>query len=146
MIPKMRFAVAVIAFPVPRSLVGNSSGVMAYRTPYMMLLVKLYAQFHPRSALELRAVVDMRMNTPVRTTCTKVRYIVRNINGDSGEDLLVEIESVPRRPRIGNSTMYPASSAPGTPMTLRITCYMLYPVNKEDMEGRIDLRSDTLYR
>lgn len=41
MMPKMRFAVAVIAFPVPRSFVGNSSGVSAYKTPYIMLLVKL---------------------------------------------------------------------------------------------------------
>jgi hypothetical protein len=41
MMPKTRFAVAVIAFPVPLSFVGNSSGVMVYKTPYMMLLVKL---------------------------------------------------------------------------------------------------------
>ena len=128
MIPKMRFAVAVIAFPVPRSLVGNSSGVMAYRTPYMMLLVKLYAQFHPRSALELRAVVDIRMNTPVRTMCTKIVNVQdKRRSRWQYIDLLVDIESVPRRPRIGSSTIYPASSAPGTPMTLRITCYMLHP-------------------
>jgi hypothetical protein len=40
MIPKILFAVAVIAFPVPLSFVGNSSGVMAYKTPYITLLVK----------------------------------------------------------------------------------------------------------
>lgn len=67
MIPKIRLAVAVMAFPVPLSLVGNSSGVIAYRTPYITLLVKLYAQFHPRSEFEERAVVETRMNTPVRT-------------------------------------------------------------------------------
>ncbi len=33
----------------------------------MTLLVKLYAQFHPSKASEDRAVVDARMNTPVRT-------------------------------------------------------------------------------
>jgi hypothetical protein len=66
MIPKILFAVATIAFPVPRSFVGNNSGVSAYSTPYMTLLQKLYAQFHPRRALEVRAVVETRMNTPVR--------------------------------------------------------------------------------
>jgi hypothetical protein len=66
MIPKILFAVATIAFPVPRSFVGNNSGVSAYRTPYITLLTKLYAQFHPRRALDVRAVVEARMNTPVR--------------------------------------------------------------------------------
>jgi hypothetical protein len=47
--------------------VGKSSGVMAYKTPYMILLVKLYAQFHPRRLFERRAVVDARMKTPVKT-------------------------------------------------------------------------------
>ena len=64
--PQIRFPVAVKAFPVPLSLVGNSSGVMAYSTPYMMLLVKLYAQFHPSRELELRAVVEIKMRIPVR--------------------------------------------------------------------------------
>lgn len=31
--PKMRFPIAVRPFPVPLSLVGNSSGEMAYNTP-----------------------------------------------------------------------------------------------------------------
>lgn len=35
MMPKIRFAVATIALPVPRSLVGKSSGETAYNTPYM---------------------------------------------------------------------------------------------------------------
>ena len=39
----------------------------AYNTPYMMLLVKLYAQFQPSRELEVRAVVEIRMNIPVRT-------------------------------------------------------------------------------
>ena len=39
--PKILFAVAVIALPVPLSFVGNNSGVRAYSTPYMTLLVKL---------------------------------------------------------------------------------------------------------
>lgn len=66
MTPKILFAVPTIAFPVPRSFVGNNSGVSAYRTPYIMLLTKLYAQFHPRRALDVRAVVEARMNIPVR--------------------------------------------------------------------------------
>jgi len=65
MTPKILLAVAVIAFPVPLSFVGNNSGVMAYRTPYMTLLVKLYAQFHPRSAFDVRAVVEAKINIPV---------------------------------------------------------------------------------
>ena len=64
--PNIRFALATMAFPVPRSLVGNNSGETAYNTPYITLLVKLYPQFHPSSALDVRAVVDARMNTPVR--------------------------------------------------------------------------------
>ena len=35
----------------------------------------------------------------------------------------VEIDRVPRLPKMGNSTMYPARRAPGTPITLRIACY-----------------------
>jgi len=35
MMPKMRFAAATIAFPVPLEWVGNSSGEIAYRTPYI---------------------------------------------------------------------------------------------------------------
>lgn len=66
MIPKTRFALATKAFPVPLSFVGNNSGVIAYSTPYITLLVKLYAQFQPRSALDVRAVVETRINTPVR--------------------------------------------------------------------------------
>jgi hypothetical protein len=76
MIPNILFAVATIAFPVPRSLVGNNSGVSAYRTPYMTLLVKLYAQFQPRRALEVRAVVETRMKTPVRAVESKVSIMI----------------------------------------------------------------------
>jgi hypothetical protein len=65
MTPNIRFAVAVRAFPVPLALVGKSSGVMVSNVPNMMLLVRLYAQFHPRRALEDRDVVDARMKTPV---------------------------------------------------------------------------------
>jgi hypothetical protein len=46
---------------------GNNSGVKANRTPYITLLVKLYAEFHPRRAFDVRALVEARMNTPVRT-------------------------------------------------------------------------------
>jgi hypothetical protein len=66
MTPNILFAVAVIAFPVPRAFVGKSSGVIVSRVPNMMLLVRLYAQFHPRRALEDRDVVEARMKTPVR--------------------------------------------------------------------------------
>jgi hypothetical protein len=34
----------------------------------------------------------------------------------------VESERVPRRPRIGSSTMYPASNAPGIPDRLIMAC------------------------
>jgi hypothetical protein len=67
MIPNTRFALATMAFPVPLSFVGNSSGESAYRTPYMTLLVKLYPQFHARRLLDVRAVVEASMNIPVRT-------------------------------------------------------------------------------
>lgn len=58
MMPKMRFADAVIAFPVPLSLVGKISGVYEYSTAYMILLMKLNAQFHPSRASEVSAVVE----------------------------------------------------------------------------------------
>ena len=38
MMPKTRVAVAVRPLPVPRSLAGNTSGEIAYRTPYMICL------------------------------------------------------------------------------------------------------------
>jgi hypothetical protein len=66
MIPKIRLAVATMELPVPLSLVGNSSGDNAYNTPYITLLVKLYAQFQPKRELDERAVVEARMKTPVR--------------------------------------------------------------------------------
>jgi hypothetical protein len=66
-IPKTRLAPATSAFPVPLSFVGNTSGESAYSTPYMMLLMKLYPQFHPRSESDERAVVVARMNAPVST-------------------------------------------------------------------------------
>lgn len=58
MMPKTRLHVALRAFPVPLCGVGNSSGVKLYNTAYMMLLVKLKAQFQPRRLCESRAVVD----------------------------------------------------------------------------------------
>jgi len=51
-------AVAVKAFPVPRSLVKKVSGVYAYKTANMTLLQKLNAQFQPSSDPEPRAVVE----------------------------------------------------------------------------------------
>ncbi len=87
MMPKTRVAVAVRPLPVPRSFAGNTSGESAYNTPYMIcpapllirtcpsfsntqarrltLLQNAYPQFHPRSALLLRAVVDANKKTPV---------------------------------------------------------------------------------
>jgi hypothetical protein len=92
--PKILFAVAAKPFPVPRFLVGKISGVYAYRTPYMILLVTLYPQFHPSKALELRAVVDAKRKTPVR---------------------IVAIDMAPLRPMRGSSTAHPAINAPGMP-------------------------------
>lgn len=74
MTPQIRFPVAVKELPVPLSLVGNSSGVMAYSTPYMILLVKLYAQFQPSRALEFRAVVEIKMKIPVKTGLRRNQY------------------------------------------------------------------------
>lgn len=83
MMPKTRVAVAVRPLPVPRSFAGKTSGESAYNTPYMIcttrqpiftsqdargrltLLQNAYPQFHPRSALLLRAVVDANKKTPV---------------------------------------------------------------------------------
>lgn len=73
MTPNTRLAVAHIALPVPLSFVGNSSGVSAYRTPYMTFEVNEYAQFQPRREGDDRAVVDARMKTPVRTKRTTIR-------------------------------------------------------------------------
>ncbi len=119
-IPNTRFAVATIAFPVPRSLVGNNSGETAYSTPYITLLVKVYPQFHPRSASEVRAVVPAKRKTPVKTTRD---YRVSLGHGSKQDkDRLVEIANVPLRPRSGNSTNHPARRAPGTPITLQMPC------------------------
>lgn len=100
MIPNTLFALAVIAFPVPRSFVANVSGVYAYSTAYMMLLIKLYAQFQPSSAPELSAVVEQNRNTPVRT---------------------VDAASVPLRPIRGVSTSSPPRRHPGTPSAAMIS-------------------------
>ena len=67
MIPKILLAAATSALPVPRSLVGKSSGEMAYNTPYMTLEVKLYPQFQPSKVLDEREVVVAKRKTPVRT-------------------------------------------------------------------------------
>ena len=96
MIPNTRLQVAVKAFPVPLCGVGNSSGVKPYRTAYMILLLKLKAQFQPRSDLESVAVVDAYKKTPVPT---------------------VESERVPFLPSLGSSTIQPPSRAPGMPRT-----------------------------
>jgi len=96
MMPNMRLQVAVIALPVPLEGVGNSSGVYEYSTEYMTLLVKLNAQFHPKSEFESNAIVEPYRNTPVST---------------------VESDSVPLRPNRGLSTKYAPTRAPGTPAT-----------------------------
>lgn len=54
-----------MAFPVPRSFVGKSSGESAYNTPYITLLVNVNPQFHPSSASDVRAVVLAKRKTPV---------------------------------------------------------------------------------
>jgi hypothetical protein len=100
MMPNTLFALAVIAFPVPRSLVAKISGVYAYNTAYMMLLMKLYAQFQPSSAFESSAVVEQNRNTPVST---------------------VDAASVPLRPIRGVSTSTPPRRQPGTPSTAMIS-------------------------
>ena len=102
MIPKMRFEIATMALPVPRSLVGKSSGETAYRTPYMTLLVKVYPQFHPSSASLVRDVVLAKRNTPVRTGAYHQRSEGgrgREGRGGGEGDVLVETASVPLRPR-----------------------------------------------
>jgi hypothetical protein len=100
MIPNTLFAVAVKAFPVPRSFVGNISGVYAYKTAYIMFEKKLNAHCQPRSAAEVFAVVEQYKKTPVST---------------------VDTASVPRRPNRGTSTKTPPSRAPGTPSTAIIS-------------------------
>ena len=68
----------------------------AYKTAYMMLLVKLYAQFQPSKESEVLAVVEQYRKTPVKT---------------------VESARVPLRPKLLISTIAPPSRAPGTPST-----------------------------
>lgn len=99
-IPNTRFALAVTAFPVPRSLVTNTSGVYAYKTAYITLLTKLYAQFHPSSAEEEWLVVLQKRKTPVRE---------------------VERARVPRRPSVGVSTRRPPRRQPGMPRAAMIS-------------------------
>ena len=62
----------------------------------MILLMKLYAQFQPRSALEVVAVVDASRNAPVEMAA-RVR--------------------VPLRPKRGISTITPPRIHPGIPRT-----------------------------
>jgi hypothetical protein len=93
-IPNTRFALAVTALPVPLCLVSKISGVYAYKTAYITLLTKLYAQFQPNNAEEECAVVVQKRKMPVRT---------------------VERASVPRRPREGISTNRPPRRQPGMP-------------------------------
>ena len=95
MMPKIRLALATSALPVPLSFVGNTSGDRAYKTPYMMLLTKLYAQFHPKRALEEREVVEARIKTPVRTAENVIDYL----RSTWSYNVLVNIERVPRLPR-----------------------------------------------
>lgn len=90
MIPKTRLALATIAFPVPRSFVGKSSGVITYKTPYMTLLVKLYVQFQPKRALDVRAVVETSIKTPVRAVffCKYIKtkgYVMSTHTGGNGK-------------------------------------------------------------
>ena len=85
----------------------------------MILLVKLYAQFHPSRELELRAVVETKIRIPVRAVLG-IKFGCVSQNKSKAKP--VDIASVPRLPMIGRSTMYPARSAPGNPMILRITC------------------------
>jgi hypothetical protein len=67
----------VSALPVALSFVGNNSGVKANRT----LLVKLYAEFHPRRAFDVCALVEARMNTPVRIRLSIIiRRATKNIH------------------------------------------------------------------
>jgi len=58
-----------------------------------------YAQFHPSNALDVCAVVEARMNTPVKR---------------------VEMDNVPFLPICLSSTRRPPSIAPGTPSTAMI--------------------------
>jgi hypothetical protein len=102
-IPKTRLAVAVNALPVPRSLVGKISGVYPYKTAYMMFEKKLNAQFQPRSAEEVTAVVEQYRNTPVST---------------------VDTARVPLRPNLGTSTRIPPRMAPGTPRTAMMSEFL----------------------
>ena len=86
----------------------------------MMFDVNEYAQFHPRSAFELRAVVDAKRNTPVETGS------IHEYLSSSGQEYSPDAsESVPLRPRYGTSTRYPPMMAPGTPMTERMTRFRL---------------------
>lgn len=63
--PEIRVAVHTNPFPVPRSFAGNISEEIVWRTPYIMLLLNTYPQFHPSKALELRAVVLANRKAPV---------------------------------------------------------------------------------
>jgi hypothetical protein len=93
-----------LATPVPAPLTGAGkiSGVKAYRTPYMIFCAKASTQEKanweeadvPNCAKRKRKMADMK----------------------------VEIASVPRRPRNGESrsTVYAASKLPGTPTILVI--------------------------
>ena len=91
-----------------------------------MLEVNEYAQFHPSRALEFLAVVEAKRNIPVSTVhrLFNVKSIMIGLR--------VESESVPRRPSTGRSTMKPPMMAPGTPITERITVFLLKTVSLEN--------------
>lgn len=62
----------------------------------MILLMKVYAQFHPSNAFDVTAVVDANRKTPVRA---------------------VDVAKAPFRPNLGIWTSAPPIKAPGTPST-----------------------------
>ena len=88
-------------------MVRKISGVYAYNTAYMRLLMKLKAQFQPNRAFDVVAVVDARRKAPV---------------------IAVEELRAPFRPKPGSSTSIPPSRQPGMPMTAIINefRYVMY--------------------
>lgn len=74
MIPKTRVAVAVSPLPVPLSFAGNTSGEIAYKTPYMICkLIRLAsASLKSLAELTLLAKAYLKANSPsvCRTPCT----------------------------------------------------------------------------
>jgi len=102
-IPRSRLRAEQSASPVPLCGAGNTSGVYAYRTPYIAFWVRAVAQLNPRTPASLFAWVNRKRKMPVR----QVEDAMANLRPPN--------DHLPP-PRV-QSTMIQAMMDPGIPRT-----------------------------